>query len=354
MGYVFDAMNRSGGHADDEGRETSAGPLPNEPAPPPPAPTLMPADNEPICLARVTEAMAEAPVSDSDDAPRRPLGYLAGSEGPALPQAAEPGAAPSANDGQRPPLRLPASGRSRPGVDDRLVVLDAPGGVIAEEYRAIRTSILARWHQKRNLVHTITSATPQEGKTITSLNLGLSFSELHNRRTVVVEADLRLPQFRKLLALQEGPGLVEALRGEAEMSHVVQRIEATGLDVIPAGARANNDAVQLLSSNNMTRLLKMLRRHYDHIIVDTPPVVELADAGILGAQSDDVLLIVRMERTPRGLIDQAIRTLESYNAPVAGLVATDQKRYRGHYYYYRYGYRYGYRYRYYDSSRKAA
>ena len=74
-------------------------------------------------------------------------------------------------------------------------------------------------------------------------------------------------------------------------------------------------------------------------------VVELADAGIIGAMSDDVQLIVRMGRTPRPLVEQAIRTLSSYNAPVAGLIATDQTRHRGRYYY-KYGYRYRYRYHY--------
>jgi capsular exopolysaccharide synthesis family protein len=229
-------------------------------------------------------------------------------------------------------------------LDERLVALTEPQGLMAEEYRAIRTGLLARWQNKKHLVHTITSATPQEGKTITSLNLGLSFSELRNRRTLVIEADLRLPQFGKLLDLKEGPGLVHVLRGETDVESTIQRIDEIGMDVIPAGTRAQNDAVQLLSSNRMSQLLNQFRQRYDHVILDTPPVVELADAGILGAQSDDVLLIVRMERTPKSLVEQAIRTLESYNAPVAGMIATDQKRHLRRYYYYRYGYRYRYSY----------
>ena len=82
------------------------------------------------------------------------------------------------------------------------------------------------------------------------------------------------------------------------------------------------------------------------MVIDTPPVIELADAGILGAMSDDVLLIVRMNRTPRPLVEQAVRILDSYNAPVAGMIGTDHQRV-GRRYYYRYGYgnRYHYRYR---------
>jgi len=228
--------------------------------------------------------------------------------------------------------------------DDRLVVSREPSKAVAEQYRSIRTGMLARWRHQRHLIHTITSATPQEGKTITSLNLGLSFSELRNRRTIVIEADLRIPQFANLMRLDENPGLVDVLEGGANYRQAVQSMAGGNLHVIAAGRRAHDQAIQLLSSSAMADLFKDLRREYDHVIIDTPPVVELADAGILGALSDDVLLIVRMNRTPRTLIDQAISTLNSYNAPVEGLIATDHPRHRERYYNYRYGYRYHYGY----------
>lgn len=229
------------------------------------------------------------------------------------------------------------------GIDDRLVAIVEPSTSTAEEYRAIRTGLLAKWAHRRHLIHTITSATPQEGKTITSLNLGLTFAELRNRRTIVVEGDLRLPQFAKLLNLDPCAGLVGVLADDADPNDSIQRV-GEGLDVLPAGRAINREAVQLLSGQKMAALLNALRREYDHVIVDTPPVVELADAGILGALSDEVLLIARMNRTPKSLVEQAIRTLQGYNAPVAGLIATDQSQHRRRYYYYRYGYRYQYRY----------
>lgn len=227
-------------------------------------------------------------------------------------------------------------------VDDRLVMLNEPSTLMAEEYRAIRTGILARWEQRRHLTHTITSATPQEGKTISSLNLGLCFAELHNRKTIVLECDLRLPQFAKLLNMQPQHGMVDYLNEDIALEKLIYRPPGSELHLIPAGQRAGNETVQLLSSQKMADLLATLRQHYDHVIIDTPPVVELADAGILGSMSDDVLLVARMGRTPRTLVEQAIRTLESYKAPVAGLIATDQARPRRRYYYHRYGYHYPY------------
>ncbi|MEM1355939.1 MAG: polysaccharide biosynthesis tyrosine autokinase [Planctomycetota bacterium] len=231
-------------------------------------------------------------------------------------------------------------------LDDRLVVLTGAASSMAEEYRSIRTSILARHQSERHLVHTITSATPQEGKTITCMNLGLAFAELRNRKTVVVECDLRLPTFEKLLQLDHPTGLISYLHGDADLKQIVTQVPGTGLDVITAGGRVSDEAVQMLSSTRMSRLIQSLRAKYDHVIIDTPPVVDLADAGILGAQGDEVLLVARMRRTPQQLVEQAVRTLSSYNAQVAGVIATDNPRTRGRGYGYRYGYGYGYRYTY--------
>jgi len=242
--------------------------------------------------------------------------------------------------------------------DDRLVTVTEPAGIMAEEYRSIRTSMLAKWEQKRHLVHMITSATPQEGKTITTLNLGFSFAELRNRRIAVLEADLRLPAFDKMISLPRSPGLVGLLTGKASLDQVVHRLADDRLHVITAGKRIGNmQAVQLLSSSTMISLVKTLRNTYDHVFIDTPPVVELADAGILGTLSDEVLLIARMNRTPQPLIQQAIRTLDSYNASVGGLIATDQKRAKRRHYYYKYGYKGGYGYNshsYTSNNKKAA
>ncbi|XAL99183.1 CpsD/CapB family tyrosine-protein kinase [Phycisphaeraceae bacterium D3-23] len=169
-------------------------------------------------------------------------------------------------------------------VDDRLVTKTSPASSMAEEYRSIRTSILARHQQERHIVHTITSATPQEGKTITCVNLGLAFAELRNRTTVILECDLRLPTFEKLLRLDHPAGLIPYLRGDCTLDEAICKVDQGGLHVITAGDRVSDEAVQLLSSPRMGRLIQALRAKFDHVIIDTPPVLELADAGILGAR----------------------------------------------------------------------
>jgi len=324
MGYVFDAIARNG---PDDPKNPGKSPV-FEAGTLPPSP---PAD----------DSVGDALIAEFDDAPAPiELRYHPEPESDVAPAVAPRAASDAAI------LAEPSQ------YDDRLVAVTNPSSLMTEEYRSIRTSLLARWQNRSHLVHTITSATPQEGKTITSVNLGLTFAELRACKTVIVEADLRLPTFDKLLGRQSNVGLIQHLRGEATLDQIVQPLDGHPLHVIPAGGRTCGDAVQLLSGPRLQLLLAQLRKRYDHVIIDTPPVVELADAGIVGKHSDEVLLVVRMNRTPRTLVEQAIRTLQSYNAPVAGAIATDQARSRHKYYYYRYGYRYGYGYGY--TSRKAA
>lgn len=359
MGYVFDAMNRddddprpeevgqsSDAQAQGESSEAqeddvrtpdtdvngTAGTHVNETAeaPTPPREEVDTTDHPPFeeldaPVFNFSEARASQSTTPSPPPAYEPSEYESQPETPAQPM-----------------LRLASHWLQQ--LDDRLVSLTEPSSQLAEEYRGIRTSLLARWEHRRHLIHTITSATPQEGKTITSLNLGLSLAELRNRKTIVIEADLRLPTFNKLLHLGDSKGMIGYLRGKAEFGEVVQKLEGTALHVITAGSRASNDAVQLLSNNRMAKLLEVLRTKYDHVIIDTPPVIELADAGILGGLSDEVMLIARISRTPKPLIEQALRALRSYNAPIAGVIATDQDRGRNRYHYYRYGYKYRYRY----------
>jgi protein-tyrosine kinase len=352
MGYVFDALNRGD---DNEPRPEEVGQSSDTPTPDEPVEDSGPGecdataevDQTPVTPPPIVgdEHAGWQPPAEEPDAPVFNFNEARASQPGTPPPTAEydaPQAGPPIRETASTTLRLASQWSEK--LDDRLVSLTEPSSQLAEEYRGIRTSLLARWEHRRNLVHTITSATPQEGKTITSLNLGLSLAELRNRKTIVIEADLRLPTFNKLLQLGESKGMIGYLRGNANLNEVIQELEGTALHIITAGSRASNDAVQLLSNNRMVKLLDTLRTKYDHVIIDTPPVIELADAGILGGLSDEVMLIARISRTPKPLIGQALRALRSYNAPVAGVIATDQERGRNRYHYYRYGYRYRYRY----------
>ena len=378
MGYIFDALNRSAPDGEPDQPQVPDTPGTHPPGTGAPGTDASGADaieaadagqpqrggdeaNAYESVAGYADAgdFADSFASDPDFNPLPagpPLGLT--ESAPATPGAPETPGTPGAVEPIVTSRHIELSERRLKKMDDRIVMLTDPGCQFAEEYRSIRTSLLARWQNKRNLAHVITSATPQEGKTITSLNLGLTLAELRSRRTVIVEADLRLPAFANLLKLDPGPGLVPYLRGEVSLEEATQRVGDDGAYLLAAGDRAFDDAVSLLSSARMHALVELLRQRFDHVIIDTPPVIELADAGVLGGLADDVLLIARMRRTSRRLIDQAIKTLSSYNAPVGGVIATDHQPGFGRYYAYRYRYRYryGYRSRYHDyrQRRKAA
>ncbi|WP_145446311.1 CpsD/CapB family tyrosine-protein kinase [Mucisphaera calidilacus] len=331
MGYIFDALKRSG--QDGAKRSEQAPPAasaPSEPVAPTPAADGPSTEASPGPFAAL--------LSDQD----LTEGLDGGSGYASDVSAEEASFGPIGVIGQEH-----TSGSS--AFDDRMVVATNPGARAAEEYRLIRTSLLARWEQKRNLVHTVTSAMPKEGKTITSLNLGLSLAELSERSTIVIEADLRLPSFESMLNVGATAGLLACLRGESSLENAIVRVPGTSLSVITAGGRAGRQAVGLIGSEKMKMLLGQLRSRFDHVIIDTPPVLDLADAGILGGISDEVLMVARMRHTPGPLIEQAVRVLQSYHTPIGGLIATDQEAAVGSY-----QYAYAYRYRYTEQLREAA
>jgi len=230
--------------------------------------------------------------------------------------------------------------------EERLVVASAPESVHAEAYRRLSSRMIAA-HGKTPMVSAVTSAARQDGKTITSTNLSMVMSELADRRTVLVDGDLRVAYVEKLLRTRENtPGLHHLLKGEAELDETIARIEGTNLHVVFAGCRGEPDHPHLLRSGRLPEIVAELRRRFDHVLLDTPPILDVADAGALCATSDQVMLAVRMNRTPRHLVHEAMNAVKGYNAPLAGLILTDVKShsapYRQHYGYgYRYGYAYG-------------
>lgn len=237
--------------------------------------------------------------------------------------------------GEVPPTTTAAPKTKPPGrptpldstrVDDRLIAFTDPSSAVAEEYRSIRSGLLARWQQRVHLVHAITSALPQEGKTLTCLNLGLSLAELKDRKTIVVEADLRHPRFASLLSLPPSPGLSDVLTGKAQLSDVVTCFEGCGLCVLHAGSGSQGQPLQLLSSPKMQAAIAQLRQQFDHVLIDTPPALDVADPGVVGAMCDEVLLVAKASQTPMTLIEQALRNLSQYSLNLAGAIVTGQRR----------------------------
>ena len=147
-----------------------------------------------------------------------------------------------------------ASDPASNGYSSEIITHHDRGSPITEQYRAIRTQILARGRNRRLQVTTLTSAAPDEGKSVTTINLGVAFSELRNQKSLLIEGDLRRPAFARLLCRDATPGLSQLLKGEIdELESVIHDSVYDNLQILPAGASDSVSSTELLSSPRMVR-----------------------------------------------------------------------------------------------------
>jgi tyrosine-protein kinase len=196
----------------------------------------------------------------------------------------------------------------------------APKSAAAEQYRQLRTR-LAHAEGINNL-RTVLVTSPQkgEGKSLTSANLALTMAQELHRKVAIVEADLRKPSMLELFGLPPGPGLTDYLSGAADAKDVMRFLPDHNLTVIPAGSAATSPA-ELLGSTAMRRLLDALRTRFDRVILDTPPVLPLADVAVLAPLVDGSLMVVRAGVTPKPAIENALRAFDS--SRLLGIVLND-------------------------------
>ncbi|MBE3096536.1 MAG: CpsD/CapB family tyrosine-protein kinase [Acidobacteria bacterium] len=200
------------------------------------------------------------------------------------------------------------------------------GGAIAEDFRGLRTSLLAQYPDERFCV-LVTSAEKGEGKTVACLNLALVLAERQERRTVVVDCDLRACRVAKLMRIANAPGVADLLRGAARVEDVLCKTAYPNLFVIPAGEAGKGEVGDLLHRPELQETFSALRRQYDYVLLDTPPVVVAPDACMLGPAATDALIIVRMYKTRRETVDSAISLLHAANIKPLGVVLTHRRYY---------------------------
>lgn len=175
-----------------------------------------------------------------------------------------------------------------------------------DQYRIIRTKILQHLRQPRLVA--VTSAAPQDGKTITALNLAGVLALKEDVRVVLVEADMHRGNIASSLGLPEKPGLSEYLKGKCSLADVIVRMEQIpNLYILCAGS-ADAGASELLDSSTWRNLCKSLREHFSHVVLDCPPLGILTDSELIMAESDGVVFVVRPDHTNKTL---ALATLES-------------------------------------------
>lgn len=220
---------------------------------------------------------------------------------------------------------------------EELVSFVAPASLEADQYRTLRHAVERLRHDSGSQVFAMTSAGEGDGKTVTTLNLAGSLAQSPEARVLVICADLHRAAMTEYLGLARlrAPGLAEAiLNQEYGLAQAVRRLDSLNVSLLPAGG-AQARPYELLASPRLEGLLGEARRLYDYVLIDTPPVVPLADCRLLGRWVDGFIVVVAAHKTPRKLLAEALTLLEP--AKVLGVVFNGDDRPLTPYYGY-YGY----------------
>jgi capsular exopolysaccharide synthesis family protein len=211
-------------------------------------------------------------------------------------------------------LRLQAPNES----SNELVLRDDSFPTIAESYRTIRTAFLFSQAEKPPQIVLLTSPSPGEGKTQTTLNLAIALAR-DGHRVLVIDADLRKGCCHERLKMKNRNGLSNVLTGNLNLEEAIQTTPISGLFLLSGGIRSPNPS-DLLGSHRMREVLKNLRESFNFILIDSPPAIAVSDAAVLSVVSDGVILIFHGQKTTTTAARQAVERLDAIRAPILGVI----------------------------------
>ncbi|WP_369793230.1 CpsD/CapB family tyrosine-protein kinase, partial [Halobacillus sp. BBL2006] len=213
-----------------------------------------------------------------------------------------------------------------------LIANDNPKSPIAEQFRTIRTNLQFSSVDKELETMLVTSASPSEGKSITTANTAVVFAQ-QGKKVLLVDADLRKPTIHYTFRTDNTYGLSNYLVSERPLSDLVRESHIDNLDLLPCGPIPPNPS-ELLGSKKMKKFINEAHQKYDMIIFDTPPVLAVTDSQVLSAFVDGVLLVVRSKQTEQEAAIKAKEQLLQSKATILGVVLNDKDVKSSSYYYY--------------------
>lgn len=304
------------------------------------------AEAAPAPSAPETEAVTSAPPPGAEEAVSS-----------FVPGEAAPDTAVAPNDGRcgAQPLQGDAAGAERnAGPDDGRTVTWDPQRVdpvivafhdrysaVCEQYRGVRARLLTMNPARAPQILAITSAIPEEGKSVSTVNLGLVMAEGNEHRILIADADFRRTSIARMLGVSDTPGLADVLTGAVPLATALQPTPLPNLKLLPAGRVRDNAYAELLGGPSTGQVLSELRQQFDYVFLDTPPITTVSDVCLLAPRCDGALVVVQMRRTPEPTVQQAVRTLQANNVKIVGAILS-RFRERGSAYYEHY-YSYYYR-----------
>lgn len=224
----------------------------------------------------------------------------------------------------------------------------------SEAYKLLRTKLqfsFADEEESSCRVIGLSSALSGEGKSLSSINLTYALSQL-NKKVILIDCDMRRPTLAEKLRIRKKPGLSSFLTGQCGLEELIQQCGSknggTSFHVISAGQRPPNP-VELLSSVRMEKMLAILKKVYDYVIIDLPPIGEVSDAMTVANMTDGMLLVVRQNYCETIALSEAVRQFEFVDTRILGIIFNCTSEHTGKYnkryykrYYHRYGKNYGY------------
>jgi protein-tyrosine kinase len=213
--------------------------------------------------------------------------------------------------------RVPVTVKDR--IDPHLIVYLEPEGIIADQFRTLRT--LLRFSERAKTFQKIVISSPsqKEGKTTVCLNLAIALSTEQDTSVLVIDTDFRNPSVHKMLGLKFAPGLYNFLAETVTLEQTIHETAISNLHVIPTGKQLANPT-DMLVSNKMKEFLNRVISQYDYILFDAPPIIPFPDTTTIAMQSDGIILVVESEKTRIPALSSTLVLLEKANINVIGLV----------------------------------
>jgi len=216
----------------------------------------------------------------------------------------------------------------------RLITVSDSRSIIAEQFRTIRTNIKFSVPDTDLKTILVTSSTPGEGKSTNAANLGVVFAQ-EGKKVLIVDADMRKPTLHHTFGIFNTVGLSTVLSRQNEFNCAIQETPIVGLFILPSGPLPPNPA-ELLSSKSFDAFMEEMKKKYDIIIFDAPPLLSVSDAQVLSHQCDGTLLIVHSGVAEKEDVLKAQSILTTSQAKVLGVVLNNYKMSKKRKYYYHY------------------
>ncbi|EPJ3457441.1 TPA: polysaccharide biosynthesis tyrosine autokinase, partial [Klebsiella pneumoniae] len=224
---------------------------------------------------------------------------------------------------------------------DGLLAIENPADLAIEAIRGLRTSLHFAMMEARNNILMISGASPNAGKTFVSTNLSAIIAQ-SNKKVLFIDADLRKGYTHKLFEVSNDNGLSDLLAGKTDIAKAIKKLPAAGFDFISRGNIPPNPA-ELLMHERFGKLLEWANNEYDLVVIDTPPILAVTDAAIIGNYSGTTLLVARFEMNTPKEIEVSVKRFEQSGVKVKGCIMNGVVKKASSYYSYGYSY-YGYSY----------